>query len=606
MATRPAVIAAFLRTAPGSTDDRTDDRLLAEFFAHRDEAAFAEIVRRHQRTVWNVCRRFLSNAADAEDAFQATFLILVRRGRTLADRGTVGGWLYRVAFRVSQKARTMAIKRRCKETGAARKPIAAVSDPPDADLWKAVGEELDRLPENYRLAVILCDLDGLSRADAAARLGWNEGTLSTRLHRGRKRLAAALQGRGIAAPAVALATLCGATSAPASAVTATIASAASGSVPETLAILIHSTLREMTMRLATKWPMLLATGLLTAAFGGLLLATPEPTPDPAPKVQARRNAPVPIPKQPAWMANFQKAYRLKDGESVKAVDQPYIEERREFLLDRFKKNGSKPDEVGVRLWITMGALFLEDDGNAVTYKTMLSTEAANDGPMGNPDVQIKKKRLKLSSVIGICTGRFNPEVVYDDRAKQQEVFMECDLVVRKGVPLEKMVPDLQKVIGRCELDIHKTPPVLTLKEEEQEVYAVGGKFELKPREWREKDEVDIYANEAVMAKNYNHKTHEMDGVIQTGWNYSTSPEALARNLGSFLGKRMVWDVELPSVPKFHWYQHSRWENKATAEEKAADHDPEKVLKNVTEQTGLTFKKEKRKVQVLYVSVPEQK
>ena len=275
------------------------------------------------------------------------------------------------------------------------------------------------------------------------------------------------------------------------------------------------------------------------------------------------------------------------------------DERKEFLLDRFRKQGAKDDSEGVRSWLTMGALFLEADGKTVTYKSMISTDAEDPR---RPGVKAKPKRVKLSSVIGSCTGRHTPEVVYDEWAGRQDVIMDDDLVVRKGAHLEKLVPDLQRVIGECGLDGGGAPPVLTLKEEVHEVYVVGGKFAIKPREWRGKDEIDVYANEDIVDKSVN---HVKPGPGQNDVNslfYSPRPAEFVRTLGNFVDRRMVWDVELPAEPRFHAYMHQRWEGKATAEDWKADHDPEKVLANVSEQTGLTFKKEKRKVPVLYVSV----
>ncbi len=597
MATRPAIIAAFLRTAPVSTDDRTDDRLLAEFFAHRDEAAFAEIVRRHQRTVWSVCRRFLSNAADAEDAFQATFLILVRRGRTLADRGTVGGWLYRVAFRVSQKARTMAIQRRRKEALATRKPSASVSDPPDADLWRAVGEELDRLPENYRLAVILCDLDGLSRADAAIRLGWNEGTLSTRLHRGRKRLAAALQGRGIAAPALALATLGAATSAPASAVAATIASAASGSVPESIALLIHSTLREMTMRLTTKWPMLLVAGLLTAAFGGLLLAAPEPTPDPtAPKVHVRRNAPV--PPKPKWKLDFDKLYSLEEGELVKIIpraEQPDC--RKEFIRDWLVTEYKiKPADIEE-------ALTEAQERNCFAFDVDANGKRRTAYRVDAGFTEVKPQRENCLGVrfddylssAGIIQGfevTWSPAAFmkFDNRIMQLD---NPDLVLRADAPLDKLIPALDKAF-----DEHlKAKFRIEWKDVEQEVWVVSGKVNIKPRAWRKAKQVDVYVDEAnVDKKTFAHSLAgrpypKPDHDHETG-----NAKRFLTFLQAQLATHVLWvDDTPPEKPEFDW-THQWGERRSYT-----DSNSEKVLKNVSEQTGLTFKKEKRKVPMLVIS-----
>ncbi len=598
MATRHAIITAFLRTAPGSTDDRTDDRLLAEFFAHRDEAAFAEIVRRHQRTVWNVCRRFLSNAADAEDAFQATFLILVRRGRTLADRGTVGGWLYRVAFRVSQKARTMAIQRRRKEAGATRKPIAAVSDPPDADLWKAVGEELDRLPENYRLAVILCDLDGLSRADAAARLGWNEGTLSTRLHRGRKRLAAALQSRGIAAPVVALATLCGATSAPAYAVAATIASATSGSVPEYIAVLIHSTLREMTMRLATKWPMLMATGLLTAAFGSLLLAAPEPTPDSTPpKVQVRRNATVPPKVEPKWKREFDKIYSLEEGELVKIIpraEQPDC--RKEFIRELIVTwPWIKPADIEDKVaeYQAMSSFVFEVDAKGKRRSANPVGSIFIQEP-GQPRKYLGVSLLGFTYLFGGFQGfevttepGANPQFNLNDHM----LLDNPDILIRSEAPRDKLIPALDKAFDE-EL---KAKFRMDWKEVEKEVWVASGKVNVKPRVWRKANQVDVYSNEDnVQKKTFDHANNLTPGH-ETG-----NAKQLLKFLQDSLQTHLIWtDDTPPEKPTFDWTCH--WLKNPTFEARSVDRDPVKVLKNVADQTGLTFKKEKRKVPMLVIS-----
>ena len=124
MAHRHAAFGSFLRTVGLTGEARSDARLLADFYTHRDETAFATLVNRHQRAVWSVCTRVLTNPADAEDAFPATFLVLARSGRLLADRGSIGGWLYRVAERVARKARTMTLQRQRLEQKAGR-PEAA-------------------------------------------------------------------------------------------------------------------------------------------------------------------------------------------------------------------------------------------------------------------------------------------------------------------------------------------------------------------------------------------------------------------------------------------------------------------------------------------------
>lgn len=570
----------------------SDGQLLGRFVGDRDEVAFAVLVRRHAGLVYGVCRRMLRNGADADDAFQATFLVLLRKAVSLTDRAAVGDWLYAVAVRVAMKARSLTGRRWRKEAVAAgRRPEADHTQPTEPLDW--FDRELASLPPRYRDPVVLCLIQKHPREAAAATLGIPEGTLASRLAYAKKWLAARLERQGITAPAAFVATV------PASLLDATAAHALGTAASDEVKYLATGGMRAM---LTTKLRVgVLATVAgLALVGGGVLFAGPGDRL--AYRVQ-RRNAPVPqkAEPEPDWMPAFRKVYQLKEGEYVKCVQPPHIPERREFLLDRSVWKGLTEESPGVKSWLAMGALFLDWDGQKVTYKTMISTEADED----IPGVKTRKKRVKLSTVIGCCTGRYPPEVVYDEGAKLQDVFMEGDFVIRKDAPLEKLFPDLQKTIAQCELDVVHTPPVLTLKEVEQEVYVVSGKFEINPRDWREKDEVDVYAEEAVVSKEYNHKTHEYGHDLYVQWRQAV-PGNFPQVLGSFINTRMVCDTELPATPKFNVYLHVRNPNRVGKDDQAADHDPEKVLANVSEQTGLKFTKVKRKVQVLYVSVPEKK
>src|SRR5262245_48176131 len=167
--------------------DQTDGQLLSQFLSRRDEAAFVALVRRHGPMVLGVCRRVLGNAADAEDAFQATFLVLVRKASSLTARAVLGDWLHGVARRTALSARRACARRRAKEQAMARPDVPgdAIQD----DWLPLLDEELSRLPENYRLPIVLCDLEGKTRREAADRLGWPEGTVAGRLARGRALLA---------------------------------------------------------------------------------------------------------------------------------------------------------------------------------------------------------------------------------------------------------------------------------------------------------------------------------------------------------------------------------------------------------------------------------
>jgi RNA polymerase sigma factor (sigma-70 family) len=182
----------------------TDGELLDCFLRARDEAAFEELVRRHGSMVLGVCRRHLGNADDAEDAFQATFLVLVRKAASIVKRDTVANWLYGVAFRTAQKARVLAARRRRKEPMMARPE--AVADDAWCEVRAVLDSELNALPDKYRATVILCDVEGHTRKEAAKLLGCPEGTVSVRLSRAREMLAKRLTRRGCALAGAAAAT----------------------------------------------------------------------------------------------------------------------------------------------------------------------------------------------------------------------------------------------------------------------------------------------------------------------------------------------------------------------------------------------------------------
>ena len=188
----------------------SDEQLLERFLAHRDETAeeaFAELVQRHGPMVLGVCRRVLGDAHEAEDAFQATFLVLARKATSVVRREKVANWLYGVAVRTAREARVRAARRRSREE---RVSTPVHVEPPDEgfpeELRAILDEELARLPARYRGPVVLCELEGLSRPEAARRLDIPEGTLSSRLSRAKTRLRDRLARRGVAVPVAALST----------------------------------------------------------------------------------------------------------------------------------------------------------------------------------------------------------------------------------------------------------------------------------------------------------------------------------------------------------------------------------------------------------------
>ncbi len=186
-----------------------DGQLLERFATLRGEEAelaFAALVARHGPMVWRVCRRVLRDEHDAQDAFQATWLVLARKAGSLRDRGSVGNWLFGVASRVSLDARAALSRRRLHERHFAetQSEEAPAADRDRHDLGAVLHEELQRLPERYRTAIALCYLEGLSHEEAARRLGRPVGTVRSRLARGRDRLRARLAGRGVVPSAGAL------------------------------------------------------------------------------------------------------------------------------------------------------------------------------------------------------------------------------------------------------------------------------------------------------------------------------------------------------------------------------------------------------------------
>ena len=190
-------------------DGLTDGQLLECFLTRRDEAAFEALVRRHGPMVLGVCRRVLGNPHDAEDAFQATFLVLARKAASVRPQEAVGNWLYGVAYRTALKARALTARQSARERELREVPRPeAPGDGPWQELLPLLDRELSRLPDKYRVPVVLCDLEGKGRAEAARQLGWPEGTLSGRLARARALLAKRLARYSTALSAGAVATLC--------------------------------------------------------------------------------------------------------------------------------------------------------------------------------------------------------------------------------------------------------------------------------------------------------------------------------------------------------------------------------------------------------------
>jgi RNA polymerase sigma factor (sigma-70 family) len=192
------------------TDDTAPDaELVGRFVARRDHAAFTALVRRYGGVVFGVCRRVLRHEQDAEDAFQATFLVFARDAARVQRAGAVGNWLYGVAHNVARKARSNRLRRTAKEYEAATQPRPEPRTPDD-ELNELLDAELAALPDKYRAAVVLCDLRGLTMQQAADEVGCPAKTLGSRLQRGRAQLARRLARKGVLPALVALPAMAGA------------------------------------------------------------------------------------------------------------------------------------------------------------------------------------------------------------------------------------------------------------------------------------------------------------------------------------------------------------------------------------------------------------
>jgi RNA polymerase sigma factor (sigma-70 family) len=375
-----------------TTQEWTDRQLLDDFSAHRDETAFAALVARHGPMVLRVCRRVLNHEQDAEDAFQATFLVLARNTASIRKREALADWLHGVAYRTAMKVKRSAARRRTHEGQLKALAPKPAGGPTWEDVQAVLDEEIQRLPEPFRRAFVLCVLEGKSGPEAAAVLGCKEGTVSSRLTRARKQLQQRLAGRGIKLSALlaalALAEGSGKAAVPAVLARATIrfgllvaaGRVTGGLIPSHVAVLAEGVTKAMFLtkaKIATA--VLFAVSVLAAGTGALAYRTLA-----AKEVDGRQQAAAQAIEPPA---------------AKKAVKPPAADDKDSFAYaGRVLGPDGKP-VAGAKLYLTPWWGY--------HYEPFTSPESATTGPDGRfAFTAPKAKDRNLAAIVSAAAPNF--------------------------------------------------------------------------------------------------------------------------------------------------------------------------------------------------------
>jgi RNA polymerase sigma factor (sigma-70 family) len=439
-------VLSLVRAVP--PEPEPDAELLDRFRDARDDAAFAELVRRYGPLVWGACRRRLPNRHDAEDAFQATFLVLVRRAHRL-HAAPLGPWLYKVALMVAANA-SRANRRRAAVNGPMEHEVPAPSEFPDAKL--DIDAALMALPERDREPVVLCHLQGLSRREAAERLGCPEGTLSARLGRALARLRARL-GTGapalLAGAAVAVPNELAAATVRAAEILSASAVVAAGVSP-VVAGLTNGVLRMFWLKKAVA---AVAVAVLMLGAGGLALFTTESG--------ATARAEPPLREQPIDLDPLRRLDKeladleARQKELSKSLDALRAEREKLEALQRAKKDADEAAALGTDIEVAVGAsdwprpnLVREVVKGKVSEMTCSSLELltlylsrANADPKGPKKLRVSaykdhaldelKPVFAACAAAGFKTANFStverPKVKYQTRAVVNEAFFRSRL-----------------------------------------------------------------------------------------------------------------------------------------------------------------------------------
>ena len=345
----------------------SDGQLLDRFATGHSEAAelaFQAMVERHGPMVLRACRGVLGDPNDAEDAFQATFLVLLRQAGSIRDRGSVAGWLHGVALRVAARAKVDAARRRRIERRGIRLAVERNDDSQRLDLETIIHEELARLPEKYRAPLVLCYLEGLTHEGAAEQLGWPVGTVRGRLARARDRLRSRLTRRGLTATAAlaAVGSLPGSVKAavPLALRDATVATAVQVATGQTLAAAASAQVAawaEGVSRIVAlaRWKgmagLLLCLGAIAIGLGGMLGGTPAPQPpqaEPAPPSAVREDREAIRREMLQLKGTWSRMATLNS--SLDGVPQPPKPYKYVWSIDRDTITDTHPDGFAARTY----------------------------------------------------------------------------------------------------------------------------------------------------------------------------------------------------------------------------------------------------------------
>lgn len=432
-------------------DGMTDGELLARFVRSRDEDALAALVRRHARMVWGVCRRLL-HYHDAEDAFQATFLVLVRKAADVPGQA-VANWLYGVARQAAVRLRATAAKRGRRESQVVNMPEPTVPEGRDADLQAVVDEELSRLPDHYRSVLALCDLEGMTRKEAARQLGIPEGSVASRLARARAMLAKRLNQRGIVFSGSAAAVLSAGSasaSAPPALVASTIKAAsllaagrAVGVISAKVAALTEGVVEAMFVsKMKSVLAVILVAGLALAGAAGLFyqVQAEEPPKGQQPPASKAHPARAPQPKaakdQRFTLDEPVDSMRWsRDGTVMASLN------RRET-----KRDGKMVTMSTIRVWDAKTGKLIQNHGE-VEYPGFGTYDLSPDG-----------KILAISSRLGVAVG--DKVELYD--AAKGTLLTTIEMDYGRSRPWFAISPD-SRTLAVCGFEFKDGKPVGTVR-----------------------------------------------------------------------------------------------------------------------------------------------